>query len=685
MFHSSKNKLVLSAILAASVTAGAADYTAWSGHRDIVLNTSSNGAGTTADVHNFPVLIRLGSAEAATILAQGGTNGASIRFSKADNATPLPYEIEQWTTTSAAIWVKVDTIKGNNATQKIRMHWGNGAAASESNGPAVFDTANGFVGAWHFGNAAGTSPRPGSVLNSPKAVLRNGLPAVSGIIGLADTLGTIAGADPANGSNPAAGRWIDMGKDSVGNNNNYAGFSDFTTGFAYSAWIQPTSTAAFTRFIVLGADSAATNEQGHSSRIMFMGNQNQSATQPNFSIRWAGVANYNSPANAYSYNTWTQIFVSKPAGTSAITVYKNGEVLSSSAEGDAPANVIRNYAWIGRSSAGTDGFYGGKVDNLTLAKRARSADWIKMSFQNQKAVNALVDIGAYAFTASAPGTPTNVTATATGNASATVSWTAPASNGGSAITGYKVVASDDTSRTCTTNGTVTSCTVNGLTVGQTYTFIVTASNAIGTGPGSFVSNEVIPMGIPSTPTSVTAKVAPGSGVIAVSWVASTDGGSPITAYKAYVATDSAKSCTTTNLTCNVTGLTLGTSYTFSVKATNAIGTSAASSPTAAIVAVPVHPGSFVISMSHFTKPYTYRIPESVATTTEALTLSISDSWGRTVWERTVNPSKSTTREISWNGVDSKGSKVSAGMYVVKVTSKTASGTQEVVRPGVKLH
>jgi len=397
------------------------------------------------------------------------------------------------------------------------------------------------------------------------------------------------------------------------------------------------------------------------------------------------VNNYNSPANAYSYNAWTQIFVSKPAGTSAITVYKNGEVLSSSAEGNAPEVVVRNYAWIGRSSAGTDGFYGGKVDNLTLAKRPRSADWIKMSYQNQKAVNSLVDIGSYAFTASAPGTPTNVNAVAAGNGGATISWTAPASNGGSPITGYKAIASSDSTRFCTAAGTATSCTVTGLTVGEAYTFYVVASNAVGAGSGSFVSPEVIPLGLPSTPGSVTAKVAPGSGVIAVSWAASTDGGSPITAYKAYVATDSTKFCSTTNLTCNITGLTLGSAYTFSVKASNAIGTSAASAPTAAVTAVPVTPGSFVISMDRFSKPYTYVIGEAAAKVTESLTLSITDVYGRTVWERTVNPSTTSAREISWNGVNASGSKVSSGMYIVKVAVKTAAGTPDAVRSGVKLH
>ncbi len=45
--------------------------------------------------------------------------------------------------------------------------------------------------------------------------------------------------------------------------------------------------------------------------------------------------------------------------------------------------------------------------------------------------------------AAAPGAPTAVSATA-GNASAAVSFTAPASDGGSPITGYTVIATDTT-------------------------------------------------------------------------------------------------------------------------------------------------------------------------------------------------------------------------------------------------
>src|SRR3982751_354311 len=89
----------LTGLLATACAVSAADYSAWTNHKTITLNTTATGADVTTNQTNFPVLIRLGSNESA-ILA-GGNNGASIRFSKADNATPLPFQIESWSSTSA--------------------------------------------------------------------------------------------------------------------------------------------------------------------------------------------------------------------------------------------------------------------------------------------------------------------------------------------------------------------------------------------------------------------------------------------------------------------------------------------------------------------------------------------------------------------------------------------------------
>ncbi len=78
--------------------------------------------------------------------------------------------------------------------------------------------------------------------------------------------------------------------------------------------------------------------------------------------------------------------------------------------------------------------------------------------------------------ASAPGKPGNVTAVAQTEA-AIASWTAAAPNG-SPIIAYTVTAAPGNKR-CTTAGTGRSCTIKGLTGGSSYTFTVTASNAVG--------------------------------------------------------------------------------------------------------------------------------------------------------------------------------------------------------------
>ncbi|HUV41080.1 MAG TPA: multicopper oxidase domain-containing protein [Sedimentisphaerales bacterium] len=91
-------------------------------------------------------------------------------------------------------------------------------------------------------------------------------------------------------------------------------------------------------------------------------------------------------------------------------------------------------------------------------------------------------------TATAPGAPTDVTAVA-GDAQATVSFTAPVSDGGSAITLYTVTSNPEG---ITASGPESPITVTGLTNGTAYTFTVTATNAIGTGPASAPSNSVTP-------------------------------------------------------------------------------------------------------------------------------------------------------------------------------------------------
>lgn len=188
-----------------------------------------------------------------------------------------------------------------------------------------------------------------------------------------------------------------------------------------------------------------------------------------------------------------------------------------------------------------------------------------------------------------PGTVTNVTATAGGTTSANVSWTAPATGGNPTsyiVTPY-IGATAQTPKTVNGSPPLTSTTVTGLTNGTTYTFRVAATNPNGNGAQSAASNAVTPLNAvaPSVPTGVIAR--PATSSANVTWTASaSDGDSPITSYAvtpfigASAQTPVSVSGSATSAT--VTGLTNGTTYTFSVKANNAVGASPASTPSGAV-------------------------------------------------------------------------------------------------------
>jgi len=165
-----------------------------------------------------------------------------------------------------------------------------------------------------------------------------------------------------------------------------------------------------------------------------------------------------------------------------------------------------------------------------------------------------------------PGVPTGVTAKA-GNASATVRFTAPASNGGSAITSYTVMS---TSGGFKQTGRSSPIKVTGLTNGSSYAFTVTATNKIGTCEASEASNSVTPAAKPAAPRDVTAVAGDARATIAFAPPAS-DGGSAITQYTVTSYPGGIQQAGSAS-PITVTGLTNGKTYRFTVKATNSRGT-----------------------------------------------------------------------------------------------------------------
>ena len=170
----------------------------------------------------------------------------------------------------------------------------------------------------------------------------------------------------------------------------------------------------------------------------------------------------------------------------------------------------------------------GVVTTTTLSGLANGSYKVELWPRTSRGFGAKATSATVLLGSTVPGAPTSPTATG-GVASATVSWVAPASNGGSPITGYTATSSPG-AQTCTTAGALT-CVVSGLTNETSYTFTVKATNANGAGAASVASNAVTPHAAPVTPNPPTMTgVSVTSSTVTVTWTAPASG--PFTGFRA---------------------------------------------------------------------------------------------------------------------------------------------------------
>jgi hypothetical protein len=281
-----------------------------------------------------------------------------------------------------------------------------------------------------------------------------------------------------------------------------------------------------------------------------------------------------------------------------------------------------------------------------------------------------------------PTAPSTVTAMA-GDGTASMSWTPPASDGGSPISGYTVTSSP-VSAGCVTTGAST-CTITGLSNGTAYTFTVTATNTAGSSPASAASAAVtpkVPATAPGAPKGVGA--IPGNAQAVVSWTAPvSDGGSPITGYTITAAPGGNTATTTGATTATLPGLSNGTAFTFTVKATNMAGTSPASELSAAIT--PNVPLPTKVSLSIPTKAY-------VGTAITAST-QVTDQYGKAKANWTVTLQKKQSGTSTWKPIKSlKTTSAGAASYrfangpsgYYRWVTLAATGAPTKVSPSVKV-
>jgi len=269
-----------------------------------------------------------------------------------------------------------------------------------------------------------------------------------------------------------------------------------------------------------------------------------------------------------------------PAGLTATA--SNGTVSLSWAAPDGGSQITGYNVYQGTSS---DGESGTPVNGFSLVQATSyqvtgltdgTKYYFKVSAFNQTGQGPTSNEAMVTPAATAPGAPSGLAVTP-GDGKVTLSWTAPTSDGGSGVTGYKVYVA--TSAHCKGAGIYevagTALVLEGLANGTLYYFRVTAVNDVGEGkPSSTVS--ATPVGGPEAPSGLAAT--PGDGKVALSWTApASDCGSQVTGYKVYVATSAdfkgAGIYEVAGTALVLEGLANGTSYYFRVTAVDDVGES----------------------------------------------------------------------------------------------------------------
>ena len=189
------------------------------------------------------------------------------------------------------------------------------------------------------------------------------------------------------------------------------------------------------------------------------------------------------------------------------------------------------------------------------------------------------------FPLEAPSAPLDVAIDSATGRTATVSWKAPVSDGGSPLIRYTVSSSYGTCALATL--LAVKCSVTGLIPGQSFSVNVRAVNSVG--QSAATTQSITLPDLPSAPSI--SNVLIGGLSAAVTWTApSSNGGRTITNY-AVSAINASNSgdvvrCTTTALTCTVNSLKVGTTYNITVRARNSVGEGATSAQFSAQTAKP---------------------------------------------------------------------------------------------------
>jgi hypothetical protein len=240
------------------------------------------------------------------------------------------------------------------------MLWGNDTASSQSNGAVVFDTSNGFAGVWHFKSSGSFNDATPNALNGSNS-------------GSTDTAGAIG-----------RGRYLNGGS--------YISVADHSalepTTLTLSCWFKRNGSQSNWSKLV---DKGYTGHPYPSYTLEIRDATDKAGFQ---TAKVNSTYKYVNTGDEISDNTWYYLTGTFNSSSGGGELYLNDVSKGTFSDN----NAIEYYTsgtynlFIGCQN-GPEAYFKGSVDEVVLSKTLRSADWVKLSYQNQKSNQTLVQMG----------------------------------------------------------------------------------------------------------------------------------------------------------------------------------------------------------------------------------------------------------------------------------------------------
>ncbi len=315
----------------------------WPSRKQITVDTGTTGADIQETLTDVPVLVRLHTGNFGYFM-DVAENGKDLR-ALLDDTTALKHHVDKFDALSelGLVWVKLATVRGGVSTDPFYLYYGNANASDGSDAKDIYDVHQSLV--FHF--------KEGETLPQDATAYAVNAEASKAAIDSAGYIGAAAKLDGQGGISVNANPAFEVNPDN---------------GWTFSSWIKFEQNQN-------NASLIQAQEGQNLIKLILAGNS------LNASFQSTGGALIQTVPVTLPAGQWQHIALTLQKNT--LTVYVNGQ---SVAQANIQLTAFKPSLTFGNGLVGW-------LDEVQVAKQARSPDWLKFQFRSQSPDFAVLNFG----------------------------------------------------------------------------------------------------------------------------------------------------------------------------------------------------------------------------------------------------------------------------------------------------